>query len=215
MKRIIYATINMKSAQIGEKYILKDNITLARIQDSSGKTIKTKDSKSAWLQDVIDGITRAVDGNTLLSKNRKSFKLTRGAVLTVANKENRYSLEMQIGDSDYYIFLDPNNDFKKVVPLSNGPLKEPESTDEPDEMWAVYMVPDMYGRSDTSWHWTSKDWDETEKEFRARVKRQSIDLAEVSFQYYNPRSIKRKFFKSKDAFLKFCDKSGFKPKLDD
>lgn len=217
MKKVIYASINVNKAEIGETYTLSSNLTVRYLFDATtGQHVEGAIGEYyRWADEIVEEINKASGGNISISKNKTTLKLCPGTNLTVVKKlsyRGKPSLLMEIGQSGYAIILDPYNDLGKME-LTGTPAKGLKV--ESDEMWAAYMVPDIYGRHDTKWKWTEKDYDETEKQFKARVARQAKNLAERSFSEYDPRSIKKKFFKSKDAFIKFCDTVGLKPRFED
>lgn len=80
--------------------------------------------------------------------------------------------------------------------------------------YALYGCPDIYGRGETKWHWSRRDDSyETDKEFKDSVKYRATRAAQREFDSYDPKSIKIKYFRSEDAFLKACDEVGIIPNL--
>ena len=92
--------------------------------------------------------------------------------------------------------------------------KPKEAKERAEVEYAIYGCPDIYGRGATQWHWTTRDADESEKEFKSGVAYSAKRMAEREYREYDPHSIKKYFFSNKDAFIKKCNQLGFNPRLD-
>ncbi len=87
--------------------------------------------------------------------------------------------------------------------------------EEPVKMYALFTDGgNAYsaGRG-ADWYWASSDVDETEKDFKARVRYSAKRKAEGKYYEYDPRCLKCKFFKSLDAFKREAAKVGINPDL--
>ena len=94
---------------------------------------------------------------------------------------------------------------------ATGEVKE----EEPITMYALFTDGgNAYsaGRG-ADWYWASSDADETEKDFKARVRYSAKRKAEKKYYEYDPRTLKCKFFKSLDAFKREAAKVGINPDL--
>lgn len=196
----------------GQKFILIDNLTVCGSFSGlwkNGKENNIFDDKYRFTDDFIDRIEKASGGKFIITKNKKTLKLTPGCEVVFLDnykKGDRYC-NIQIGNSDIVIDFDIINDLGKID--LNGKIKEKSEVE-----YALYGTPDIYGRADIQWHWAQRDYGESEKEFKNSVKYSAKRCAEREYREYDPNSIKVKYFSSKDEFLKMCSKVGLKPRLD-
>ncbi len=101
--------------------------------------------------------------------------------------------------------------FPEPEKYATGEVKE----EEPVKMYALFTDGgNAYsaGRG-ADWYWASSDYDESEKDFKARVRYSAKRKAESKYYEYDPRCLKCKFFKSLDAFKKEAAKVGINPDL--
>lgn len=101
--------------------------------------------------------------------------------------------------------------FPEPEKYATGEVKE----EEPVKMYALFTDGgNAYsaGRG-ADWYWASSDCDESEKDFKARVRYSAKRKAEKKYYEYDPRCLKCKFFKSLDAFKREAAKVGINPDL--
>lgn len=197
----------------GAEFTLNSNITLGYIYDKNNKTrdeVKDRSSGSwKWNDDFVEELRNDTGNRITISKSLTELKITPGCEIELISVDGKRYFAKIKGSKNIYFYLDPWNDLKKLEAKGTFKVKKEQGP----ILYAIYGTPDIYGRAGTQWHWTSKDGDETDKEFQNSVKYSAKRAAEREYREYDPRSIKTMYFRSEDEFLKQCKKLGINPKL--
>lgn len=223
-------------AKAGEVYVNTHNLTLFYIFDSEEKA----NSNNYWDEAILtsnypklskEEINSKIDfiehssfkNNIIYSKNFTTVKITPGLKLEllklISSGRNSTALFKIVG-TDYY--LKTTYDSFKYLDLDNNEhaKNEPKNENENEIIYAVYGTGNIYSyghKYDDSiiWHWTTNidDEDLSESQFKALVRRTAKRKAEQEFAEYDPNKIIVKFFKSREAFIKYCNTINLHPNM--